>query len=193
MEVVTVALAAGAPAIQWRSKDRCARDLVDLGRRLRLLTSAAGALLFVNDRLDVALAVDADGLHLGPDDLPLRAVRRVAPPGLLVGISTDDPDEARKAEGLGADYLGVGAIWATPSKSDAGAAIGPEGLARVARAVSIPVVGIGGITVERAPRLVGTGAVGVAVIGAVMGASDPGRAVRSLLATFDPPIQRDGI
>ena len=181
IEVVRLALSAGAPAIQLRAKEQSARELAGLGRELRRETTAHGALLFVNDRVDVALAVSADGVHLGPDDLPLAAVRRSTPPGFLIGYSTDDPEEAREAEREGADYLGVGAVWATPSKEDAGESIGPDGLARVARAVSIPVVGIGGITVARARLLTGTGAAGIAVIGAVMGAADPGAAVRLLL------------
>jgi thiamine-phosphate pyrophosphorylase len=180
--VVGAALAAGAPCIQLRAKARSAGELVPLGRELREATAAHDALLVVNDRLDVALAIGADGVHLGPDDLPLAEVRRRVPRSLLLGVSTDDPGEAREAERLGADYLGVGTIWATSSKPDAGEAIGPEGLSRIARAVSIPVVGIGGITVERAHALAGTGAAGIAVIGAVMGAADPGAATRALLA-----------
>jgi thiamine-phosphate pyrophosphorylase len=182
---VRLALSAGAPAIQLRAKDRSARDLADLGRELRRETAAHDALLFVNDRLDVALAIGADGVHLGPDDLPLASVRRTVPSTLVIGISTDDPEEAREAERLGADYVGVGAVWPTPSKADAGEAIGPAGVACVARAVTIPVVGIGGITVERAAELRGTGAAGIAVIGAVMGAPNPAASVRALLASFE--------
>jgi thiamine-phosphate pyrophosphorylase len=184
VDVVRSALEAGAPAVQLRAKDRGARDLAELARTLRRETSARGALFFVNDRVDVALAVEADGVHLGPEDPPLQAVRRIAPPGFLIGMSTDDPDEAREAERLGADYLGVGTIWPTPSKPDAGASIGPEGLARVARAVSIPVVGIGGVTLDRVPLLRDTGVAGVAVIGAVMEADDPIEAVRRILELF---------
>lgn len=183
-EVVAAALDAGAPCIQLRDKRSAAGELLLRARRLRQLTQAHGALLFVNDRMDVALASGADGVHLGPHDLPVAEARRSAPGGFLIGCSTDDPAEAARARAAGADYVGCGTVWATASKPDAGEAIGSEGLARVARAASIPVVGIGGITPGRAGELAGTGAVGMAVIGAVMGAADPGDATRRLLAAF---------
>lgn len=181
-EVVEAALAAGAPAVQLREKGRSAGELLDLARSLRDRCRARGALLFVNDRLDLALAAEADGVHLGPDDLPVSAARRWAPEGFLVGYSTDDPGEARAAVADGADYIGCGTVWPTPSKAGAGEPIGPGGLARVARAVRVPVVGIGGITPENVHLLRGSGAAGVAVIGAVMAAADPAEAVRKLLA-----------
>jgi thiamine-phosphate diphosphorylase len=181
VEVSTLALEAGASAIQLRDKKATPRTLLPIARELRELTRSAGALLFINDRVDLALSAQADGVHLGPDDLPVREVRRIVPELFLIGYSTDDPEEARKAVADGADYLGVGAVWPTGSKADAGAAIGPEGVARVARAVSVPVVAIGGITPDRAPLLRGSGAAGLAVIGAVMGAEDVGLAVRTLL------------
>jgi thiamine-phosphate diphosphorylase len=179
-EVVEEALRAGAPAIQLREKEWGAGRTLELALKLRELCATHGALFFVNDRFDLALACGADGVHLGPDDIPLAEVRRIAPPGFLIGWSTDDPDEARRAEAEEADYLGCGTVWPTSSKADAGEAIGPEGLARVARAVDIPVVGIGGITPENVDLVRGTGAAGVAVMGAVMGAQDPGRAVHAL-------------
>jgi thiamine-phosphate diphosphorylase len=179
-EVVEEALRAGAPAIQLREKEWGAGRTLELALKLRELCAAHDALFFVNDRFDLALASGADGVHLGPDDIPLGEVRRIAPPGFLIGWSTDDPDEARKAEAEGADYLGCGTVWPTSSKADAGEAIGPDGLARVAGAVEIPVVGIGGITPENVHLVRGTGAAGVAVMGAVMGARDPGSAVRAL-------------
>ena len=182
--VVARALDAGAPAIQLRAKEASARDLAAVARSLRPVVRAAGALFFVNDRLDVALAVGADGVHLGPDDIPVRDVRSVVPEDFLVGYSTDDPDEAARAEADGADYLGSGTVYATTSKSDPGEAIGISGLQRVVEAVSIPVVGIGGITPARAADVAASGASGAAVIGAVMAATDPGLAVRALMAPF---------
>ncbi|MBW3534325.1 MAG: thiamine phosphate synthase [Gemmatimonadetes bacterium] len=187
--VVEAALAAGARAIQLRDKGAPARILLDRARRLRALTREAGALLFVNDRLDVALAAGADGVHLGPDDLPLAAVREAAGDALLVGYSTDDPERARRAREEGAAYLGCGDVFGTGSKADAGAVIGLERLDEVARAVAIPVVAIGGVTPERAADVARTAAAGTAVIGAVMGAADPGGAVRALLSPFQ---DRDG-
>ena len=176
------ALGAGAPAVQLREKEMGAGAALELGRRLRTLTREHGALFLVNDRLDLALATEADGVHLGPADLPVAEVRRHAPPDFLIGYSTDDPETAGQAQADGADYLGCGTVWPTSSKEDPGAVIGPEGLAQVAAAVSIPVVAIGGITPARARELAGCGAVGIAVIGAIMAAPQPAGTVRDLLA-----------
>jgi thiamine-phosphate diphosphorylase len=184
-EVVGIALHAGARAVQLRNKGDPARGLVELGRELRRLTRAHGALLFVNDRVDVALAVEADGVHVGPHDLPVAAVRAIAPPGFLVGRSADDPEVARRAVAEGADYIGCGTVYATTTKADAGEVIGLDGLARVAGAVRVPVVAIGGITVERAAEIAPTGAAGIAVVGAVMSAPDPAEAVRGFLRAFN--------
>ncbi len=180
-EVVGEVVAAGAGAVQLRDKDAPPRELLDLARRLRAVTARRGALLIVNDRLDIALAVGADGVHLGPDDVPVAAARRAVPDGFLVGHSTDDPAKARRAEAGGADYLGCGTVFATTSKRDAGAVIGVDGLTAVARSVRIPVLAIGGVTAERVPLLDGSGAIGVAVISAVMAAARPAGAARRLL------------
>lgn len=184
VEVIGSAVQGGARAVQLRNKGDSARELLALGRDLRALTREAGALLFVNDRLDVALALDADGVHVGPDDLPVGAVRAVAPPGFLIGRSADEPEVARRAVEEGADYIGCGAVYATSTKPDAGDVIGLEGLGRVVRAVSVPVVGIGGITVERSVDVARTGAAGVAVVGALMGAARPAEVAQALLSPF---------
>lgn len=184
-EVVEAALRGGARAIQLRDKRASAEDLWLQARALRALTRKWDALLFLNDRFDVALASQADGVHLGPDDLPLAAVRLAAPLGFLIGHSTDVPAEARRSAAEGADYIGCGAVFPTSSKADAGAEIGVEGLARVAEAVEIPVVGIGGITPARAGEIArGSRAAGVAVIGAVMAADNPEEEARRLLEPF---------
>ena len=180
-DVVGEALRAGAPAVQLREKSLPPRDTLPLARRLRADTRAAGALFFMNDRLDLALAVGADGVHLGPDDLPVAAARRLAPPGFLIGYSADEPDAARAAIAGGADYIGCGAVFPTSTKSDAGRAVGLAGLARVVAAVDAPVVAIGGITAERAAGAFRAGAAGCAVVGAVMAAARPGVAVRRFL------------
>jgi len=181
LEVVSLALDAGAPAVQLRNKGQDARGLFDLARALRALTRSAGALFFVNDRLDVALASDADGVHLGPDDLPVAAARRAAPSDFLVGYSADELDAALAAVRDGADYVGCGTVFPTSTKADAGEVIGVDGLKRVVAAVPVPVVGIGGVTPERAPAVQASGAAGAAVVGAVMGASDVRASVRALL------------
>jgi len=183
-EVVAAALAAGKPAVQLRAKGVSARELLELGRAVLPLARERGALVFVNDRLDVALALGADGVHLGPDDLPVAAARRAMGAGFLIGASTDDPAAAKQLVLDGADYIGCGAVYATSTKADAGDVIGLAGLDRVARAVEVPVVGIGGITVERSAEVATTHAAGVAVVGAVMAAADPGVAVRGLLTPW---------
>lgn len=184
-DVVEASLGAGAKAIQLRDKDASARQLLDTARTLRELTAGWGALLFINDRLDVALAAEADGVHLGPDDLPVALARTAAPASFLIGHSTDIPEVARKAVADGADYIGCGAVFSTDSKKDAGEVIGIPGLARVAESVEVPVVGIGGVTPPRAARIAAdTTAAGVAVIGAVMAAPEPAQVVRALLEPF---------
>jgi thiamine-phosphate pyrophosphorylase len=184
-DVVDEILRAGAGAIQLRDKRASAQTLLDQAIRLREQTREWGALLFINDRFDVAVAAEADGVHLGPDDLPVEAVRTAAPPGFLIGASTDEPEIARQVEAAGADYIGCGAVFPTYTKKDAGEIIGVEGLARVAAAVTIPVLGIGGVTLEGAHRIAEeSGAAGVAVIGAVMAAEDPASVVRQLLGLF---------
>ena len=183
---VREALAGGAPTIQLRLKSASAHELLEAAQTLMPIVRSAGALFIVNDRLDVALAAGADGVHLGPDDLPVKDVRRVANARSDVAdtFSTDSRDEAARAEAEGADYLGVGAVYATANKADAGDVIGLKGLRRVVKAGSIPVVAIGGITPERAPAVAKTGACGSATIGAVMSAAEPAEAVRELLLPF---------
>lgn len=180
-DVVEDCLRAGATTIQLRDKTADARALAETGRALRESTSRAGALLIVNDRLDLALAIGADGVHLGPDDLPVGAARAIVPPTFLVGYSTDDPQRAATAAGEGASYLGVGAVYGTRSKPGlADEAIGPERVRQVLDAAALPGVGIGGITAANAGAVFATGA-GVAVISTVMCAPEPARAVASLL------------
>ncbi len=143
----------------------------------------------LSDVVREALAAGADGVHLGPDDPPVLDARaasgtRASADPFIVGYSVDTVDGAARAEAEGADYLGVGAVYETAHKSDAGEVIGLEGLRRVVQAVSIPVVAIGGITPERVGAVAETGACGCAAIGAVMGSPEPGDAVRALLLPF---------
>ncbi len=181
LDVVRAALRGGAPAIQLRAKEAGGREAAELAAALLAETRAAGALLFVNDRVDVALAAGADGAHVGQDDLPVAAVRRIVPPGFLVGVSAETPELALRAERDGADYVGVGPVRPTASKDDAGEAVGLARVAEVVAAVRIPVVGIGGIHAGNAADVLRAGAAGVAVISAVMQAADPEAAARALL------------
>jgi thiamine-phosphate pyrophosphorylase len=182
LEVVAECLEAGCRAIQLRDKDSTAEELYHQALPLRRLTSSHGALLFVNDRWDVAVAAGADGVHLGPDDVPIGEVRRRVPAGFLLGYSTDDPTDGRNAARAGADYLGVGAVYGTASKPGLETeAIGPERVGEVMRASGLPCVGIGGIEPGKARPIAAEGA-GIAVLGAVMHSRRPGEVVKSLLA-----------
>jgi thiamine-phosphate pyrophosphorylase len=186
-EIVHAAVAAGAPAVQLRDKNADARSLFEQAVRLRPIVHEHAALLFVNDRFDVALAAGADGVHVGPDDLPLTAIRRAVPADFLIGVSTDHPDAARAAERDGASYIGCGAVYGTFTKKEvAGEHIGLAGLRAVVDAVSIPVLAIGGIDSRNIAEIAPAGAAGVAVISAIMTAPDPAAATQQLLAPFPP-------
>jgi len=173
LPIVEAALRGGATAVQLRWKDGATRDQLRLALALREATRTAGALLIVNDRVDIALACEADGAHLGDGDLPLAVARRVAPPGFLLGRSVDTLEQAVAAERDGADYLGLGPVFPTATKSDTGAVVGREAMARACRAVSLPIVGIGGIGTGRVAQVISAGACGVAVVSAIMNAVDP--------------------
>jgi thiamine-phosphate pyrophosphorylase len=187
LDVVRSALKGGARAVQLRNKGDAVRDRFELGLSLRQVTRDAGALLFVNDRLDLALALQADGIHVGPDDLPVAAVRAASPPGFFIGRSADDPEVARRAVEDGASYIGCGTVYATSTKPEAGDVIGTAGLRKVVKAVEVPVVAIGGITVQRSREVADAGVAGVAVVGAVMGAEDPEAVARALRTPFGSP------
>jgi len=180
-----VAAGGGATMIQVRWKDGAPADVLQL---TRALVAALPVPVLVNDRVDIALAAGAAGAHLGWDDPPLAALRPVVPPDFLLGISVGSPAEAARLDVAAADYWSVGPCFATPTKSDAGSPLGPEGFAALARLApeGVPVIGIGGITAANAPLIMRSGAVGVAVIGAVLAASDPQAAARELRAALGP-------
>ncbi len=183
--LVDTVLAAGAPCIQLRSKHRDDTRLHELAVEVVARCHAGGALCIVNDRADVAVAVGADGVHVGATDLPVAAVRRVVGADLLVGATARDADTAARAVADGADYLGVGPVFTTTTKTGLPDPIGPAGLAAVATAVDVPVLGIAGVTADRVPELLDAGAHGVAVTAAVTSAEDPAAAVVELLAAVD--------
>ncbi len=187
-EAVHGALQGGATATQLRAKGKTARELVALGKKLRGLTSEAGALFIVNDRLDVAITVEADGVHLGADDLPIRAARKVAGSKFIIGGSVDTPEEARKAQAEGANYLGAGPVFATLTKETQNPVIGPEGFSAIISAVRIPVVGIGGIGPNEVEQVIKTGAAGVALISAVMASRDPEGTARSIRKAMEAAL-----
>lgn len=180
-QMAAAAIAGGATIIQLREKTLSTREFVEAAGRVLAIARTAGIPLIINDRVDVALAVDADGVHVGPDDLPVAAVRRLLGAGKIVGASAGTVEEAVAAERDGADYLGAGSVFATASKSNAGPPIGPGGLREIVRAVRIPVVGIGGIGPENATAVIASGAAGVAVISSAVGADDIAVATRALV------------
>jgi len=193
LSVVEAAIAGGVDAVQLREKDRSARERYHVGRKLRTVTREAGVTFVVNDRVDLADAVDADGVHLGDDDLPVSVAREQLGPDALIGRSVSFVDDARRAEKAGADYLGVGAVYATGSKDDIDDdehEIGPERVGAIAAAVDIPVVGIGGVTADNAAPIAEAGADGVAVITAITGAEDPEAATRDLAETVADARER---
>lgn len=182
VSVAKAALEGGATVIQLRNKQASTRQLVEEGLALRHLTREHGALLIVNDRIDVALAVEADGAHLGQDDdMPIPLARQLLGPARILGVSAGNPAEADVAITAQADYISVGAIYATRAKSDAGAPIGTHFLSELAARTSIPLIAIGGITVKNVTPIIRAGAIGVAVITAVVGADDITAATRALL------------
>jgi thiamine-phosphate pyrophosphorylase len=178
--VVRAAIQGGATVVQLREKEGSTQEMVELGRVLHALTRSAGVPFIVNDRLDVALAIDAEGVHMGQDDMPVVIARRLLGPDRILGVSAGTVAEARQAQQEGADYLGVGDVYGTSSKADADIPIGLRGLSEIAQAVSIPVVGIGGITPQNAKAVIQAGASGVAVISAILGAADPKEAAQRL-------------
>jgi thiamine-phosphate pyrophosphorylase len=180
-DVIRAAIQGGATVIQLRDKGACTRDVIELGRALLAVTRPAGVPLIVNDRIDVAQAIDADGAHVGQDDMPAPLARRLLGPDRILGVSAGTVEEARQAQADGADYLGTGDVYGTPTKADAGVPIGVGGLAEVVRAVSIPVVAIGGIKPDNAAAAIQAGASGIAVISAVIGAPDPEAVARNLV------------
>ena len=174
---VEAAIRGGVTLVQLREKDRPDGETYQVGRELRDLVRRQGAAFFVNDRPDLALALGADGVHVGEEDLPVAVVRRIAP-GLLIGASCHDIPSAQKA--AEADYIGFGPVFPTPSKDDAAPPTGTQMLRQVARVVGRPVVAIGGIGLGTAVRLRGSGIAGAAVISAILGAGDAETAARAL-------------
>ena len=175
------AVAGGATMLQLRLKEESARSLVEIARAIQAM--APDVPLIINDRADVALAAGAAGVHVGVDDLSPALLRRVAPPGFIIGASVGSDDEVARA--AGADYVGIGPVFATGSKADAGAAIGATRFGELARRCGVPAVAIGGITSERVPDVLSAGAAGVAVISALFGASDPTSAARAIRDALD--------
>ena len=180
VELARMAVAGGADTVQYRQKSGDTRGMIATARAMCDVCAESGVPLIVNDRVDVALAADADGVHLGQDDFPVALARNLLGAERIIGVSAGNPDEARQGIADGAEYVGFGPIFPTGSKSDAGKAQGLEVLADFARAVRVPVIAIGGIGADNAAGVVRSGAHGIAVISAVCCQDDPEAATRNL-------------
>lgn len=181
VSVLAQALKAGRPSIQLRERDLCAKELLALADEIQQLTGPRGVQLVINDRLDVALSLEGAGVHLRSNSLPVSVARRLIGPRRVLGASVHSVKEAVEADAGGADYIVLGPIYDTPSKQRYGAPLGLSALEGAARAVRVPIVGIGGVTAARARDMRLAGAFGVAVITAVLSADDVEGATRALL------------
>jgi thiamine-phosphate pyrophosphorylase len=187
VEIARAALDGGARLIQLRDKRRDAGEILPIACEIRELCHAAGALFIINDRVDLACACEADGVHLGQTDLPAAEARKLLGPDRLIGVSVENVGQATAAEAADADYLGVGAIFGSATKQDAGDAVGLDHLRALREGTSLPIVAIGGITLDRISDVREAGADSIAVIGAVASADNPAAAAWSLAAACEKP------
>lgn len=184
-EVVGACIRHGVTAVQLRDKEASGKELFETGRRLLAVTRRLGVPLLINDRLDVALALDADGVHLGRSDLPLAAARRLLGPGKLLGASCHTVEHLREAAAAGADHAGIGPVFVTSTKPDAAPALGVEGLRTLVASTHLPCVAIGGIQAENVAAVAAAGVAGVCVISAILGAANPAAAAAEIRRRFD--------
>lgn len=185
LDVVNDALDAGAPVIQVRAKGLDDRALLALAEAIVARCHRVGATCLIDDRVDIVLACGADGVHIGDRDLPVAVARRLLGPEAIIGATARDPESGRARVEAGADYLGVGPTYATATKEGLPDPIGPAGVAAVAAAVAVPVIAIAGIALDRVPEVMAAGVHGIAVVGAVSRADEPGRATVDLLAAIE--------
>ena len=184
VEVVMRAVTGGATMVQLREKTATTRAFLEEARALQSLLAPHGVPLIVNDRADVALAIDADGVHVGQTDLPVEAVRAIIGPGKLIGLSITNAELIARPDAAAADYLGIGPLHPQKTKADASAPLGLGGFAKLRRMTSKPVLAIGGVKPDDVPMLVEEGATGVAVVSAIMAAEDPEAAARAFVQAW---------
>ena len=180
VEVVRAAIRGGVSCVQLREKGCSTREFMDEARLLKALLAGTGVPLFINDRLDVALAVGADGVHLGQNDLPIADARRLVGNRMIIGISAESVADAIRAEAEGADYIGASPVFTTPTKTDTAPPLGLDGLRAIRRAVQLPLVAIGGINADNAAQVLRAGADGLAVVSAIVSAPCPRTAAAGL-------------
>jgi len=182
IDIVRAAISGGVTCVQLREKQCATRRFIEEARMIRSLLDRLETHipLIINDRIDVALAIGADGVHLGQTDMHISDARRLAGSSLVIGISAESVADAIRAEAEGADYIGVSPVFATPTKNDTAPPLGLEGIRAIRAAVSLPLVGIGGIKVENAAEIICAGADGVAVVSAIVSASCPQSAATAI-------------
>ena len=180
VEVVRAAIRGGVSCVQLREKGCSTREFMDEARLLKALLAGTGVPLFINDRLDVALAVGADGVHLGQNDLAIADARRLVGNRMIIGISAESVADAVRAEAEGADYIGASPVFTTPTKTDTAPPLGLDGLRAIRRAVRLPLVAIGGINADNAAAVLRAGADGLAVVSAIVSAPCPRTAAAGL-------------
>jgi len=176
LDIVKAAVEGGVTCVQLREKECSTRDFIEQALTIKDFLKARGVPLIINDRLDVALAIEADGVHLGQTDMPLAIAKRIIGDSMIIGISAESLEDAVEAEKGGADYLGVSPIYATPTKTDTAPALGLAGLRTIREAVRLPLVGIGGLNRDNSAAVIENGGDGVAVVSAIVAADDPAAA-----------------
>jgi thiamine-phosphate pyrophosphorylase len=189
-EVVALAVQGGATWVQLREKDLSTRLFVDEARRLKALLSPLRIPLIINDRLDVVLAAEADGIHIGQEDMPYDIARRLLGHDAIIGLSVETWEDVEQAEPLDVDYLGVSPVFATPTKTDTKGPWGLDGLAKIRAFSRHPLVAIGGISRNNAADVILAGADSIAVVSAICAASDPRRAAEELCAEISSATAR---
>lgn len=190
-DIVREAVAGGASCVQLREKHCGTREFIEEARAVRAVLQGTGVPLIINDRVDVALAAQADGVHLGQQDMTLADARRLVPKNWIIGVSAESVKDAVRAEQEGADYVGASPVFATPTKTDTSPPLGLNGLAAMCKAVAIPVVAIGGIHLSNASQVMDAGAAGLAVVSAIVSAPDPRVAAAELWRVIVASQQRD--
>ncbi len=179
-DIVRAAVAGGVSCVQLREKQCSTRQFIDLARSLRSTLQSMNIPLIINDRLDIALAIEADGVHLGQDDMEIRDARKLVPAGFIIGISAESLEDAIRAEWEGADYIGISPVFQSGTKTDTACPLGLTGVKLIRSAVKMPIVGIGGINRENAASVISAGADGIAVVSAIVSADDPQHAAGEL-------------
>ncbi|MBO6105006.1 MAG: thiamine phosphate synthase [Methanobrevibacter sp.] len=179
LNIIEEAIKGGTTIVQLREKTASTKEFYELALRVKEITSRYGVPLLINDRIDIALAVDSEGVHIGQDDMPADIAREIIGDDKILGVSASTVDEAKKAEMDSADYIGSGAVFPTATKDDADS-VSKEELKEIVDSIDIPVVAIGGITVKNANTLKGSGIAGFSVVSAIMSAEDPKEASRKL-------------